>query len=239
MVKKNILVLGGSSDIGISLITDLLLKNHNVYAHYSANPFKLKKIKKKFKNLNIIKCDFRSYDLVKQKKLFSIFKKIHFHGVVNLVGYIDNLSLEKSNIKTLNRSLNINALIPIIIEREIVKNMKKNRYGRILNCSSIGVKFGGGLNSYSYTIAKHCLEFIPNVYKVWAKNNILINNLRIGVTNTKIHSRMKKTLKLKERIKLIPISRIAKPSEISSYINFLILENTYITGKTLTISGGE
>lgn len=239
MIKKNILVLGGSSDIGISLINDLLLKKHMVYAHYSTNSSKLKAMQKKFKNLDIIKCDFKSYNSSKQKRLFSVFKKIHFHGVVNLVGYIDNLSLEKSNIRTLNKSLNINALIPIIIEREIINNMKKNSFGRILNCSSIGVKFGGGLNSYSYTFAKHCLEFIPNTYKDWAKQNILINNLRIGVTDTKIHSRMKKTLKLKERIKLIPISRIAKPSEISSYIIFLILENTYITGKTLTISGGE
>ena len=36
---------------------------------------------------------------------------------------------------------------------------------------------------------KHCLEFIPNSYKIWAKKNVLINNLRIGLTNTKIHKK--------------------------------------------------
>ena len=43
--------------------------------------------------------------------------------------------------------------------------MIKANYGRLLHCSSIGVKFGGGNNSYSYSLAKHCLEFMPQFLK--------------------------------------------------------------------------
>ena len=117
--------------------------------------------------------------------------------------------------------------------------MLKNKWGRILNCSSIGVKFGGGKNTFNYSLSKHCLEFIPNSYKDWASLNVLINNLRIGVTNTKLHKRILKR-NLKERVKLIPMKRMAKTEEIASYIFSLISEqNTYITGQTLSISGGE
>ena len=44
-------------------------------------------------------------------------------------------------------------------------------------------------------IIKISVEFIPGKYKFWAENNVLINNLRIGFTDTKIHKKMNKTLK--------------------------------------------
>ena len=88
-------------------------------------------------------------------------------------------------------------IIPVLIEKNCVKKMISQKWGRILNCSSIGIKFGGGKNSFNYSLSKHCLEFIANSYKFWAENNVFINNLRIGVTDTKIHKRMKKNLQLK------------------------------------------
>ena len=107
--------------------------------------------------------------------------------------------------------------------------------------SSIGVKFGGGVNTYNYSLSKHCLEFIPSRYKVWAKKNVFINNLRIGVTNTKIHKKMKrKSSIMKKRLKLIPMNRMAEPKEISNYITNLTTDkNSYMTGQTVTVSGGE
>ena len=118
--------------------------------------------------------------------------------------------------------------------------MLERKWGRILNCSSIGVKFGGGGNSYNYAFSKNCLEFIPNAHKEWANRNVLINNLRIGVTNTKIHKRMRRQANIKKRINLIPMKRMAQPKEIANYIiNSVIDENSYMTGQTINISGGE
>jgi len=72
------------------------------------------------------------------------------------------------------------------------------------------------------------------------KKNVFINNLRIGVTNTKMHKRMKRKLMIKKRIKLIPMNRMAEPEEISIYITNLTTDsNSYMTGQTLAVSGGE
>ena len=156
------------------------------------------------------------------------------------MGYIDNRGFENTNLKNILKSLTANAILPILVEKVLVKKMLTQKWGRILNCSSIGVKFGGGVNSYNYALSKHCLEFIPNSYKNWAKRNVFINNLRIGVTNTKIHKRMKKNLQIKERLKLIPINRMAEPKEIAIYIkNLTTKENSYTTGQTITVAGGE
>ena len=51
---------------------------------------------------------------------------------------------------------------------------------------------------------------------------------------------MKKNLQIKERLKLIPINRMAEPKEIAIYIkNLTTKENSYTTGQTITVAGGE
>ena len=104
----------------------------------------------------------------------------------------------------------------------------------------MGVKYGGGEYSFNYNLSKHCLEFIPGKFKNWAEKNILINNLRIGHAKTKIHDRMKKILKGKSRIKLIPMKRMITVKEVCEYIYFYSTNlNSYVTGETISISGGE
>ena len=238
--KKHILILGGSSDIGIEVVKNFLKLKWKVTAHCSKNKKKLEILKKTSKNLNIIKFNFAYYNNLNIEKL--MIKKFsgRYDSIINLVGYIDNKGFEKTNLNSILKSLTINAIIPILIEKILVKRMLSQKWGRILNCSSIGVKFGGGKNSYNYSLAKHCLEFIPNSYKSWAKKNVFINNLRIGVTNTKIHKKMKNHLNMKERVKFIPINRMATAKEMSVYITNLTTDNnSYMTGQTITASGGE
>ena len=52
---------------------------------------------------------------------------------------------------------------------------------------------------------------------------------------------MKRKLKMmKKRVELIPIKRMAEPNEISAYIVSLTTDsNSYMTGQTVTVSGGE
>jgi NAD(P)-dependent dehydrogenase (short-subunit alcohol dehydrogenase family) len=235
-MKRRVLILGASSDIGVEVIKKILEKKWQITAHYSNN----KKILTNFSNLNLIRCDFSKINENNCKKIIDKLFNDKYEILINLVGYIDNKSYQKSDLKSLIKSIKINTLIPMLIQRKIINNMEKKRFGRILNASSIGVKFGGGNNTFNYGLSKHCLEFIPNNHKEWAKNNICINNLRIGVTNTKIHKKIKKKLTMKKRINLIPAARMASPAEIANYILELISEkNTYMTGQTITVAGGE
>ncbi len=239
--KKHVLILGGSSDIGTEVVENFLRLGWNVTAHFFKNKKKLYTLKKNSKNLNIVKFNFANYNNTNIEKL--MVKKFNekYDSIVNLIGYVDNKGFENTNLNSILKSITINALIPILIEKMLVKRMLLQKWGRILNCSSIGVKFGGGINSYNYSLSKHCLEFIPNSYKNWAKKNVFINNLRIGVTNTKMHNKMKRKLKMmKKRTELIPIKRMAEPNEISTYIVSLTTDsNSYMTGQTVTVSGGE
>ena len=237
---RNVLILGGSSDIGSEVTKIFLKKGWMVTAHYSKNKKNLINLKKNFPNLITIQFDFENYKKNNIERLMNFKFSKKYDSIINLIGYIDNKGYENTNLKSITKSLTANMIIPVLIEKNCVKKMISQKWGRILNCSSIGIKFGGGKNSFNYSLSKHCLEFIPNSYKFWAENNVFINNLRIGVTDTKIHKRMKKNLQLKERLKLIPAKRMATPSEIAIYIvNLSTEKNSYMTGQTLTVSGGE
>ena len=171
--KRHVLILGGSSDIGIEVIKIFLNLRWKVTAHYFKNNKKLYKLKKHYESLEIIKFDFvNSKESAVEKTIFKKFNS-NYDSIINLIGYIDNKGYENTNLKSILKSIKANALLPILIEKNLVKKMISRKWGRILNCSSIGVKFGGGINSFNYSFSKHCLEFIPNTYKSWAKKMYL------------------------------------------------------------------
>ena len=83
------------------------------------------------------------------------------------------------------------------------------------------------------------MSFFLLFLKISLKFNILTNCIQIGVTDTKIHKQDKKK-NLKNRAKLIPVKRMAKPKEIAEYIYQIASEkNTYVNLQKINIAGGE
>ncbi len=237
MKDKTVLILGSSSDLGVIVVEKFLKKGWKVLAHYNSNNKKLKNLEKKEKKIELIQANFNNINSINYIK-----KKITKENIisyVNLIGFVSKKSYLKSNLSSLLKSLKLNSLIPNEILKLTIKNMTKKKFGRILNISSIGVKYGGGENSYEYSLSKHLLEFYPKYLRNLSKLNILSNILRVGVTKTKIHKKIKNK-NLKFRINLIPIKRAADPSEIADMIYYLASDNnTFITNENIAISGGE
>ena len=92
--KRHVLILGGSSDIGIEVVKNFLKLKWTVTAHFFKNKKKLKIIKKDSKNLNIVECNFSNYNNLNVEKL--VVKKFSgkYDSIINLIGYIDNKSFE-------------------------------------------------------------------------------------------------------------------------------------------------
>ena len=61
MKNKHVLILGGSSDIGIEVVKNFLNLGWKVTAHCFKNKKKLANLRKRSKNLDIIKLDFSNY----------------------------------------------------------------------------------------------------------------------------------------------------------------------------------
>ena len=152
---------------------------------------------------------------------------------------MDNKSYKESDSASLIKALKVNTIIPIQIQKKLLPFMIKVNFGRILNVSSIGVKFGGGEFTYNYSFSKQALEYIPSYLRNLTNKNILTNVLRVGVLNIKRGKKIKEK-NMSKRIKLIPIKRAAKSNEIAETIfNLSSEKNTYIANEKITIAGGE
>ena len=228
---KKVLILGGNSDIGVKIINTLINeKKISLTVHFNKK-FPKKKYKR---SLSFIKKDLSKINEKNVKKIFDN----DYDIIINLVGYVSNQSFQNFSLKEIQKTILINSFAPLLIIKNSIKNMKKKNYGRIINTSSVGVKFGGGLSTFAYSLSKHINEFIPSEIRKLSSKNILYNTLRIGVTNTRFHKKIKNKL-IKKRVKLIPIKKMASSNDIANYIIFLIHNNNFITNEIINITGGE
>lgn len=239
-MSKKVVILGASSDIGVETVKIFLNKEWEVVAHYNNNPKILKEFKKNSKNkITLIKIDFKKTETAKKivnknKKLFS-----KVNSFISLIGYMKSEKGNKFNFNSIVEHIKVNFFSNLIIIDAIKNQMLKMNFGRILLSSSIGTKFGGSKNTFAYSISKFLNEFIPNEFKKKNAKKIIYNIIQIGVTDTKLHKKIKNK-NMKKRRMLIPIKRIANSSEVAKKIFFLSSEkNTLIQGQMINISGGE
>ena len=158
---------------------------------------------------------------------------------MSLTGYLKVKKINHVNAKDFTDHFNANYLSNFVVTQKIINSMIKKKWGRIVYASSIGTKFGGSNNSFVYSLSKFMNEFFPRPLRNLTKNNILINTLKIGLTDTKLN-KIDKNKNIRKRISLIPLGRMAKIKEVINYIYFLTSdENSLISNEVINISGGE
>lgn len=235
--NKKVFILGASSDIGMSIMQIYQKNNFDILAHYNQGNKNFFEYTKKNK-IKIIRFNFLS----SKKKIKKFIEKKNLQGsdvLINALADLKEIFFEKINIEHLEKIFKVNYYPYFLLTQKIGYKMNKKKWGRIVNLGSIGVKFGGGLNNFPYSLSKFMLEFFPSQTKEWVKNNVLINTVRVGATKTKLHFKLP-SKNLKKRAKLIPMKRFATTDEIAEFIFFLGSDfNTYISNQVLSISGGE
>ena len=235
--ERKVLILGASSDIGLAVAQKYLDAGFRVTGHFYRNSEALRSVSLSHSGLDLLELDLsdlRSVKLVAQDPTI-----IDYDALVCLAAFAAPMSLESIDIDLLTKTMNVGALANYIFLSTLGPAMAKRGWGRIVIGSSIGVRFGGGVDSFAYALANHTCEFIPRLARDWAASNVLTNVVRIGVTDTKGHSAFSNR-NLAERELLIPIRRAADRHEIADYLFWLGSEqNTYVTGQVTAISGGE
>ena len=213
---NKILITGSSRGIG-KAIKELLEKND--YECLAPNREEL---------------DISSYESIQK-----YCKNIEVSGLINCAGINILGDLNSLNLEDTDKMLNTNLVAPLSLIREVSSTMKKNRYGKIVNVSSIW-----GIRSKEYRTLYSMTKFGLNgmtkaLSKELGSDNILINSIAPGYVNTEM---TQKNVPLSEQEKIkktIPLGRFAEPEEIAELVLFLISKkNSYITGEVITIDGG-
>jgi NAD(P)-dependent dehydrogenase (short-subunit alcohol dehydrogenase family) len=245
MKKRNILITGATGGIGEAIVYKVINKFSRIYIHYNKNITKAEELQHLILSNGgesyLFKTDLSDEsevnDFVKiiKKKVGGIDVLINNAG-----GVIASKQLPDYTEDDYKKIFNLNFYSAFRLCQEFFPVMCNRQYGRIINISSIGVKFGGGNQTFLYSAAKSSLELLTkNLAKQGAEHNVLVNTVRAGVIDTKFHNNIIEKDMIKRK-KMIPVKKIGKPKYIANMVEYLINDRAdFITGQTFTVSGGE
>ena len=236
--NKNIIVTGASGGIGNSIVEKLYEMGANIIAS-GTKLEKLEILKDKFKKIKILKFDISQIDKI-EEFIDNSTKELggNLDCVVNNAGYNqDNLAIRMSLVEW-QKVIDINLTSTFFISKFAIKKMLKNKYGKIVNISSV-VGHTGNPGQSNYTASKAGIVAMSKTLAIeYAKKNININCISPGFIKTAMTDKLDD--KYKEAIvSNIPSARLGEPDDIANAVLFLCSDqSSYINGETLHVNGG-
>jgi len=173
------------------------------------------------------------------------------HILVNNAGTDIKGGITELTEATWDKLLDLNLKGTFLCTQAVMSEMRKNKYGRVVNISSMAGKTGEAFTS-PYCASKFgVIGFTQSIALEVGKDQITINAVCPGPVDTDlIKKSVTQSARLSGRtydeelaekfLKLTPLGRLAQPSDIASAVAFLASdEASYITGATLNVSGGR
>jgi NAD(P)-dependent dehydrogenase (short-subunit alcohol dehydrogenase family) len=190
--------------------------------------------------IQFFQCDVSDVDNVKSvlQEISSVFGKIDI--LVNSAGIAGiNQTVESYPLDEWRRVLDVNLTGTFIMCRETVPYMKKNKYGRIVNISSVAGKEGNPTAS-AYSAAKAgVIALTRSLGKELALDGVLVNAVTPTTVETPILDQVAEAHIEYMRSK-IPMGRFGKAEELAALISWLCTEEcSFSTAAVFDASGGR
>jgi len=234
---KKILITGATGGIGNALVKKFLSLGGTVLAT-GTNTEKLDSLKKEFPNINVLKFDISDHSKIEDFIENVTSQLVGLDVLVNNAGItMDNLSLRMKD-EEWKKVIDVNLNSTFYLCKHAIKKMLKNKYGRIVNITSI-VGHTGNLGQANYSASKAGMVAMSKSLAIeYAKKNITINCVSPGFIQSKMTDKIVESIKavLTSRI---PMSKLGTGEDVSNTVAFLSSDAaSYITGETIHVNGG-
>ncbi len=239
---KRAIVTGGSRGIGKAIVLELAANGCNVVFTYHSSAEAAKKVEEEACKFGVKIFGFQAdaANLTETEKTvnFTLEKLGGLDILVNNAGITkDNLLLRMSE-DDFDKVISANLKSVFNYTKASVKPMVGQRYGKIINVSSV-VALIGNPGQANYVASKAgVIGFTKSVAKELASRNINVNAVAPGYISTdmteKLNDKQKEAI-----INLIPVKRIGTPEDVAKVVSFLASSDSdYLTGQVIPVDGG-
>ena len=160
--------------------------------------------------------------------------------LVNNAGILYPTRIEQITRAEWDRVLEVNLTGTFLCSQAVLKTMKKNRYGRIVNMSSSAGRSVSTLGGAHYTAAKAgVLGLSRALAKEVAPFGITVNAICPGLIDTEMVQAECTPERISAYEASFPIPRLGRPDEVAQLMLFLATDSAYITGASIDINGGD
>jgi len=234
---KKILITGATGGIGNALVEKFSSFGSKIVAT-GTNEEKLNNLKKKYPKIFT-----ERFKLDEHKKIEQFIETVServggLDILVNNAGItLDNLSIRLTE-ENWKKVLDVNLTSTFLMCKFAIKKMLKNKYGKIINITSI-VGHTGNLGQANYAASKAgIIAFSKSLAIEYARKNININCVSPGFIKTEMTDKINEEFK-KNLISKIPSGNLGTGEDISNCVAFLASNMAdYINGETVHVNGG-
>ena len=235
--NKKILITGATGGIGGSLVNKFISLGGKVFGTGTKSE-KLDILKKNNPELNI-----KQFNLIEHSKIEQFINEVTkdlggLDILINNAGVnMDNLSLRMKDDEW-KKVIDVNLTSTFLLSKYAIRNMLKNKYGRVINISSI-VGHTGNLGQSNYSASKSgILGMSKSLAIEYAKKNITVNCVSPGFIVSDMTAAIAEKVK-ESLISRIPMARLGSADDVSNCVAFLSSDlASYVTGETIHVNGG-
>ena len=234
MNKNVIFISGASRGIGNSLAKYFAEKNYIVIGTSRSDfEFDIKS-----ESLIPIKLDITSREDIKKCYQDLKDKNMLPNILINNAGITSDQIFLRMKDDEWDNVISTNLTGVFNLTKVFIKNMIKNKYGRIINISSISGLMGNP-GQVNYSSSKSALNgFTKSLAKEIGSRNITVNNVAPGFIDTDMTAFIDEEAK-ENIVETIPLKRFGTVNDVSELVYFLSSDNaSYITGQTISVDGG-
>lgn len=240
------IVTGAARGIGEAVAKTLAANGAIVVLNDVAHIEQIEQLRQEIINQNgramVFQADVSYYEQVSQMIDTVLRKYVRIDILVNNAGILRRCtSIEEIDDKEWDLVMAVNVKGGFNCSKAVIKTMKNQRYGKIVNISSSAGRSISELGGAHYTASKAAvLGFTRHLAREVAPFNINVNAVCPGLIDTPMVRSSTSPEEIEAQIKAIPMGRLGTPEEVADLVLFLVSDaSSYINGATIDIGGAS